>query len=59
MQTKNSAWLPIVASIGVGAATYSLMTGRAGQLQNMITGITGVAGTSQQTQQTQQNNQLQ
>ncbi|MFD2682402.1 hypothetical protein [Bacillus seohaeanensis] len=56
---KNSAWLPIVASIGVGAATYSLMTGRAGQLQNMITGMTGMASNNQQAPQTQQNNQLQ
>jgi hypothetical protein len=33
---NNIQLLPIVASIGIGAAAYSMMTGRGGQLQNMI-----------------------
>ncbi|MGW9019279.1 hypothetical protein [Priestia megaterium] len=33
---NNIQVLPIVASIGIGAAAYSMMTGRGGQLQNMI-----------------------
>ncbi|WP_415762859.1 hypothetical protein ACMYUM_29070 (plasmid) [Priestia megaterium] len=33
---SNIQVLPIVASIGIGAAAYSMMTGRGGQLQNMI-----------------------
>jgi hypothetical protein len=33
---NNIQVLPIVASIGIGAAAYSVMTGRGGQLQNMI-----------------------
>ncbi|WP_168927327.1 hypothetical protein [Halobacillus salinus] len=36
---KNIQWLPILASVGVGAATYSLMTGQGGQLQNALPGI--------------------
>ncbi|WP_164525469.1 hypothetical protein [Siminovitchia acidinfaciens] len=28
--------LPIIASVGIGAAAYSMMTGRGGQLSNMI-----------------------
>ncbi|TYR79454.1 hypothetical protein FZC66_15250 [Priestia megaterium] len=34
---NNIQVLPIIASIGIGAAAYSMMTGRnSGQLQNMI-----------------------
>ncbi|MCY8235104.1 hypothetical protein [Priestia endophytica] len=33
---NNIQVLPVVASIGIGAAAYSMMTGRGGQLQNMI-----------------------
>ncbi|HZG71508.1 MAG TPA: hypothetical protein VEY51_08210 [Chondromyces sp.] len=33
---NNIQVLPIIASIGIGAAAYSMMTGRGGQLQNMI-----------------------
>lgn len=33
---NNIQILPIIASVGIGAAAYSLMTGRGGQLQNMI-----------------------
>ena len=44
--------LPIVASVGIGAAAYSLMTGRGGQLQNMIPQISnmGNQGANQNTQ---------
>jgi len=33
---NNIQILPIIASVGIGAAAYSMMTGRGGQLQNMI-----------------------
>jgi hypothetical protein len=33
MNKNNFQILPIIASIGIGAAAYSLMTGRGGQLQ--------------------------
>ncbi len=33
---NNVQILPIIASIGIGAAAYSMMTGRSGQLQNMM-----------------------
>ena len=33
---NNIQVLPIVAAIGIGAAAYSLMTGRGGQLQSML-----------------------
>ncbi|UKJ83675.1 hypothetical protein H1W83_28885 (plasmid) [Priestia megaterium] len=36
MMKNNIQILPIVASIGIGAAAYSMMTGRGGQLQNMM-----------------------
>jgi hypothetical protein len=41
--------LPVIASIGIGAAVYSMMTGRAGQLQNMLplTGLTNQGGSGQ------------
>ncbi|MBR7553937.1 hypothetical protein ACFFJI_04000 [Allobacillus sp. GCM10007491] len=45
---KNVDWLPIVASIGIGAAAYSMMTGRGGQLQQMIPGINNMMGQGQQ-----------
>ncbi|HLU21159.1 hypothetical protein [Lederbergia graminis] len=34
--------LPIIASIGIGAAAYSLMTGRGGQLANVIPQLSGL-----------------
>ncbi|KKB33610.1 hypothetical protein [Bacillus thermotolerans] len=37
MKNKNNIqFLPLVASVGIGAATYSLMTGRGGQLTDMV-----------------------
>ncbi|WP_181348483.1 hypothetical protein [Thalassobacillus sp. CUG 92003] len=36
MHKRNVQWIPMVASIGIGAATYSMMTGRGGQLQHML-----------------------
>ncbi|MBA2173413.1 hypothetical protein H0266_00720 [Halobacillus locisalis] len=36
---NNVQWLPIIASVGIGAATYSMMTGQGGQLQNVLPGI--------------------
>ncbi|MBN9653867.1 hypothetical protein J0K78_06280 [Halobacillus sp. GSS1] len=47
MEKKNVQWLPIVASIGIGAATYSMMTGQAGQLQNAIPSIAKMSGQRQ------------
>ncbi|MGM8215362.1 hypothetical protein ACLIA0_07270 [Bacillaceae bacterium W0354] len=53
MQMKNVEWLPIVASIGIGAATYSVMTGKGGQLQNLIPAITNMASGQGQNQNSQ------
>lgn len=39
---NNIQFLPIVASIGIGAAAYSMMTGRGGQLQNMMPQLSGM-----------------
>nr|WP_289038442.1 hypothetical protein [uncultured Allobacillus sp.] len=47
MQMRNVDWLPIVASIGIGAAAYSMMTGKGGQLQQMIPGVTNMLGLGQ------------
>ncbi|YCA45532.1 hypothetical protein M1E11_10245 [Bacillus sp. JZ8] len=33
---NNIQVLPIIASVGIGAAAYSMMTGRGGQLQNVM-----------------------
>ncbi|MGI8317202.1 hypothetical protein [Halobacillus mangrovi] len=49
MKNRNIQWLPIVASIGIGAATYSMMTGQGGQLQNVLPGLAKMSG--QQNQQ--------
>ncbi|RPK08280.1 hypothetical protein [Priestia endophytica] len=55
---NNIQVLPIVASIGVGAAAYSMMTGRGGQLQNMIPQMSNM--NNQESNQTmQQTNQQQ
>lgn len=43
MNKNNIQILPIIASIGIGAAAYSLMTGRGGQLQNMMPQLTGMS----------------
>ncbi|SEB07070.1 hypothetical protein SAMN05421743_11520 [Thalassobacillus cyri] len=51
MQRRNIQWLPIIASVGIGAATYSMMTGQGGQLQNMIPSLTNMAGQNQQNKQ--------
>jgi len=47
---NNIQVLPIVAAIGIGAAAYSLMTGRGGQLQNMIPQLSNMSnqGTANQ-----------
>ncbi|AKO92555.1 hypothetical protein [Priestia filamentosa] len=36
MMKNNIQVLPIIASVGIGAAAYSMMTGRGGQLQNVM-----------------------
>ncbi|MBM7716537.1 hypothetical protein MHB50_06575 [Siminovitchia sp. FSL H7-0308] len=41
---NNIQVLPIIASIGIGAAAYSMMTGRGGQLSNMIPQLSNVGG---------------
>ncbi|WP_156288567.1 hypothetical protein [Oceanobacillus salinisoli] len=54
MQMRNQNWLPIVASIGVGAATYYTMTRNNQNLgqtvQKMMPFMTGMGGTQQQQQ---------
>ncbi|MCJ7842657.1 hypothetical protein MUB24_17475 [Lederbergia sp. NSJ-179] len=50
---RNIQVLPIIASVGIGAAAYSMMTGRGGQLQNMIPQLSGMnqqGGSNQQNQ---------
>ncbi|KAB7704397.1 hypothetical protein F9802_17765 [Bacillus aerolatus] len=52
---NNIQVLPIIASIGIGAAAYSMMTGKGGQLQNMIPQLSNISNqgmTSQNTQST-------
>ena len=51
MEKNKVQWLPIIASVGVGAATYSVMTGQGGQLQNVLPGLTKMAGQNQQSSQ--------
>ncbi|MFS0644223.1 hypothetical protein [Siminovitchia sp. 179-K 8D1 HS] len=41
---NNIQILPIIASVGIGAAAYSMMTGRGGQLSNMIPQLPGMGG---------------
>ncbi len=48
MQKKNVQWLPMIASVGIGAAAYSMMTGQSGQLQNMVPGVAKMLNGSQQ-----------
>lgn len=45
--------LPIIASVGIGAAAYSMMTGRGGQLQNMIPGLSNMSGQASGNQNSQ------
>ncbi|MGK9185675.1 hypothetical protein KXS12_26030 [Priestia filamentosa] len=60
---NNIQVLPIVASIGIGAAAYSMMTGRGGQLQNMMPQLSNINNQgsnqmmNQQADQQQQQNQ--
>ncbi|WP_091773326.1 hypothetical protein [Piscibacillus halophilus] len=49
MGMRNVEWLPMIASIGIGVAAYSMMTGRGGQLQSFLPMITNMMG--QQNQQ--------
>jgi hypothetical protein len=52
MKMKNNIQvLPIVAAIGIGAAAYSLMTGRGGQLQNMIPQLSNMSNQGAANQQ--------
>ncbi|WP_179134015.1 hypothetical protein [Halobacillus massiliensis] len=51
MRNRNIQWLPIVASIGIGAATYSMMTGQANQLPQMLQSAARFAGGMQQNSQ--------
>ncbi|WP_173915827.1 hypothetical protein [Halobacillus sp. Marseille-Q1614] len=51
MRNRNIQWLPIIASIGIGAATYSMMTGQANQLPNMLQNVSNLAGGMQQNSQ--------
>jgi hypothetical protein len=44
MQNRNIQILPIIASIGIGAAAYSMMTGRGGQLSNMMPQLANMGG---------------
>jgi|GEM_PF-4070194 len=52
MKRQNVQWLPVIASIGVGAATYSLMTGQSGQLQSVLPGLAKVVSPAQNNQST-------
>ncbi|RAS75261.1 hypothetical protein [Priestia endophytica] len=56
---NNIQVLPIVASIGVGAAAYSMMTGRGGQLQNMIPQMSNMNNQGSNQTMNQQTNQQQ
>ncbi|MFK2825478.1 hypothetical protein QYG89_07225 [Bacillus sp. B190/17] len=49
----NIQVLPIIASIGIGAAAYSMMTGRGGQLQNMLPQLSAVGSQGTNNQNTQ------
>ncbi|WP_408010542.1 hypothetical protein ACJROX_09645 [Pseudalkalibacillus sp. A8] len=60
MNRRNIQWLPVIASVGIGAAAYSMMSGRqAGQLQNVIPGMTNMGGMGGNTQANQGTNQMQ
>lgn len=51
---KNIEWLPMMASIGIGAAAYSMMTGRGGQLQSFLPVIANMMNQQGQMGQKQQ-----
>ncbi|MFD1705531.1 hypothetical protein ACFSCZ_02035 [Siminovitchia sediminis] len=44
MRNNKIQILPIIASVGIGAAAYSMMTGRSGQLQNLIPAFSNMGG---------------
>ncbi|WP_256464001.1 hypothetical protein [Halobacillus salinarum] len=41
----------MIASIGIGAATYSMMTGQSGQLQNVMPGVASMLSAGQKNRQ--------
>ena len=49
---NNIQVLPIIASIGIGAAAYSMMTVRGGQLQNMVP-LSGMGSQNMKSQSSQ------
>ncbi|MFG6148255.1 hypothetical protein [Halobacillus sp. B23F22_1] len=52
IQMKNNIqWLPLVASVGIGAATYSMMTGQSNQLTSVVQNAAKMAGGFQQNSQ--------
>ncbi|MCP3025362.1 hypothetical protein [Halobacillus sp. A5] len=51
MKNRNIQWLPIVASVGIGAATYSMMTGQSNQLTSVVQSAAKMAGGMQQNSQ--------
>jgi hypothetical protein len=57
MKKDNIQILPIIASIGIGAAVYSMMTGRGGQLQNILplAGMNNQGSSTQRMQMTSNN----
>lgn len=56
---KNIQMLPIVASIGIGATAYTMMTGRGGQLQNMLPQMSNMNNQGSSQTMDQQTNQQQ
>ncbi|KAB2494569.1 hypothetical protein HPB58_12050 [Priestia filamentosa] len=56
---KNIQVLPIVASIGIGATAYTMMTGRGGQLQNMLPQMSNMNNQGSSQTMDQQTNQQQ
>ncbi|MBG9812408.1 hypothetical protein ABD68_12630 [Bacillus endophyticus] len=56
---NNIQVLPIVASIGIGAAAYSMMTGRGGQLQNMMPQLSNMTNQGSNQMMNQQADQQQ
>ncbi|KAB2491758.1 hypothetical protein [Priestia endophytica] len=56
---NNIQVLPIVASIGIGATAYTMMTGRGGQLQNMLPQMSNMNNQGSNQTMNQQTNQQQ
>ena len=52
---NNIQLLPIVASIGIGAVAYSMMTVQSGQLSNVIPQLTGMSGQGMNNQRARSN----